>query len=68
MKNRISALSRWPVDRQQRRERAKTDIVFFQVMRDLLGERFITKATFRQYRVANEMLLSTEGGDDDLED
>jgi|TARA_R110000824_G_scaffold120382_3_gene275620 hypothetical protein len=54
-RNRIAAITRWPLDREEALERARVEIVFFRVMRDLFGERFMTQSNLSRYRKATRV-------------
>lgn len=61
MRNRIAAITRWPLDRGEAMERARTEIVFFRVMRDLFGERFMTQGNLSRYRKATRVYQKLNG-------
>ena len=65
MKNRISAITRWPLDDHKRREAAECDIQFFKIMREVIGERFISSATISRYRAACKVMCELQRTDED---
>ena len=70
MRNRIRSITRWPLDKVARSQVAETEIAFFRVMKDLIGERFVTPSTMQRYQSAIEIKrnLQAERVSDELED
>ena len=55
-RNRISSITRWPLDMRERVDAASVDVTFFVIMREWFGERFVSAATLGRYRAACRVL------------
>lgn len=58
-KNRVPSITRWPLDHRERVARAATEVDFFVVMSEVVGDEFITPKTQAMYDAACRVMRET---------